>query len=102
MDPFNQILLELEQLQPVTGIIPTDVLELPDPIGSIIRLLIRRGSMTLSELAEAMGLEQPQAQQVGELLTRKGFLGKEYRSGKEPVYRAYIARMRRRNIPLEL
>lgn len=102
MDPFNQILLELEQLQPVTGIIPTDVLDLPDPIGSIIRLLIRRGSMTLSELAEAMGLEQPQAQQVGELLTRKGFLIKEYRSGKEPVYRAYIARMRRRNIPLEL
>ena len=102
METFDQILLELEGLEPVTGIIPTDVLELPDPIGSIIRLLIRKGSMTLSELASAMKLEQPQAQQIGELLTRKGFLVKEYRTGKEPVYRAYIARMRRRNIPLEL
>ena len=102
MDTFNQILLKLEEIEPVTGIIPTDVLELPDPIGSIIRMLIRKGSMTLSELAEALNLEQPQAQQIGELLTRKGFLVKEFRSGKEPVYRAYIARMRRRNIPLEL
>ncbi len=102
METFDEILLKLEGIEPVTGIIPTDVLELPESISSIIRMLIRKGSMTLPELADAMSLEQPQAQQISELMTRKGFLVKEYRSGKEPVYRAYIARMRRRNIPLEL
>lgn len=102
METFDQIMLELDEIEPVTGIIPTDVLELPDLVGSIIRLLIRKGSMTLPELAEATNLERTQAGQLGDILTRKGFLVKEYRSGKEVIYRAYIARMRRRNIPLEL
>jgi hypothetical protein len=102
MEAFEHILKELEKLEQVEGIIPTDVLNLPDPIGSIIGLLIRKGSMTLPEMAKAMKMELPQARQIGDVLTRKGFLIKEYHSGKDLVYRAYIAHMRGRRIPLDL
>lgn len=102
MESYEHILQELEKLEPVAGIIPTDVLDLPDMIGTVIRLLIRKGSMTLPDLAAAMQLEPAQARQIGDILTQKGFLVKEYRSGKELIYRAYIARMRGRNIPLDL
>ena len=102
MEAYEFILQELEKIDPVEGITPIDVLNLPDPLGAVVGMLIRKGAMTLPELAVAMKMEDPQARKIGDVLTRKGFLIKEYRTGQDVVYRAYIARMRGRKISIDL
>jgi hypothetical protein len=99
MDDYQRITDALQKIPPVEGITPIDVLSLPDPLGVVIGQLIKRGFMSLPDLTEALKMPSTQARAIGDLLTRKGYLVKEYRSGKDIIYRAYIARMRKRNIP---
>lgn len=102
MESFEHILEGLNKLDRIEGATPIDVLNLPDPLGRVFGALIRRGFMQLPDLASEMGLPADQARLVADILTQKGFLIKEFRSGKELVYKPYLVRMRNRNIPLDL
>ncbi len=102
MDDFETLLRALDQLSPVDGMTPINVLDLPDSLGRLVGELIRRGSMNLPELAVELDLSEKQARKIGTLLTRKGYVYKDYHQGEGLVYRAHLARMRKRNIPLDL
>lgn len=99
MQAYEELLKALDGLNPVDGMTPIDVLDLPDSLGKLIGKLIRDGSITLPELAAELHLQENQARKVGTLLTRKGFLYKDYRRGRGLIYRPQLVRMRKRNIP---
>lgn len=102
MESFEQLLQALHKLNRIEGATPVDVLDLPDPLGRVFGIMIRKGSMQLSEMTLEMDMPQDQVRLVADILTQKGFFVKEFRSGKELTYKPYLARMRNRNIPLDL
>jgi predicted ArsR family transcriptional regulator len=103
MPDFDTVIAQLEQLKRVEGMTITDVLQLPDTVGNLLRKIIRKSAMTMPEIAEELGLAVDESQRVCETLVEKGFLTEnaadEARGDMIKSYRVYMARMRQRNIP---
>jgi hypothetical protein len=101
MTTFAELEQQLAQLRPVKGIAPVDVLGLPDSLASSVRKMMR-GGMTLSALADELGLPLDQARQVGETLVEKGYLTSEGAESDGVMYKVYFARMRGHTISVDL
>ncbi len=101
MTAFADLQQQLAQLKPVRGIAPVDVLSLPDVLATVVRKMMR-GGMTLSALAGELGLPLDQARQVGDVMVEKGYLTSEGAESDGVTYRVYFARMRGRNIAIDL
>ena len=103
MDQFENLHHEISELETVEGTTPLGVAMLPEPLNKVLQRLIRQGAMTIEELADAMETTPEEAQHVGEHLASKGYLRVEEKEGEGGiVFRVYLARMRRQNIPLDL
>ncbi len=102
-EKFARLQQALARLEKVKGVTPVEILELPSPLDEIVREMMRRGRLTLDELAAKLELAPEEARQLAELLIEKGFLQTEERQENGGVlYKVYFARMRGRNIPLDL
>lgn len=101
MTTFTDLQPQLAQLQPVKGIAPVDILTLPDALAAVVRKMMR-GGMTLSALADELGLPLDQARQAGDMLVEKGYLTSEGAESDGVTYRVYFARMRGHNIAVDL
>ncbi|MFZ2358672.1 MAG: hypothetical protein WA040_04950 [Anaerolineae bacterium] len=103
MDQFENLHHEISELETVEGTTPLGVAMLPEPLNKVLQRLIRQGAMTIEELADAMETTPEEAQHVGEHLASKGYLRVEEKEGEGGIiFRVYLARMRRQNIPLDL
>lgn len=103
MERFESLHNEISDLQPVDGTTPLGVAALPDPINKVLQRMIRQGAMSVDELAATLELSVDQAQDLGEHLVAKGYLRTEEQAGEGGrVFRVYLARMRKQNIPLDL
>jgi predicted ArsR family transcriptional regulator len=103
MDNCESLHHEVAELETVEGTTPLGVAMLPEPLDKVLQRMIRQGAMSVEELAEALGLPQHEAQHLGEHLVAKGYLRTEEKQGEGGVvFRVYLARMRRQNIPLDL
>jgi len=74
---FDRVRAELEAAVPVRGVSPSLLLELNDPLRSTLKLLLRRGSMTLAELAGSLGIDAEEMVAVAELMVGAGFVRHE-------------------------
>jgi predicted ArsR family transcriptional regulator len=103
MNSYETLDHEIADLESVEGTTPLAVAMLPEPLDKILQRMIRQGAMSVEELAEALGLLPDEAQHLGEHLVSKGYLRTEEKEGEGGVmFRVYLARMRRQNIPLDL
>ncbi len=103
MDQFDNLHHEISELEPVEGTTPLGVAMLPEPLNKVLQKLIRQGAMSAVELAEALEMTPEEAQDLGEHLASKGYLRVEEQEDEGGlVFRVYLARMRRQNIPLDL
>ena len=103
MDRLESLHREIADLPPVEGTTPLAVAMLPEPLNKVLQRLIRQGVMSAEELAEAMEMTPEEAQHLGEHLALKGYLRVEEKEDEGGiVFRVYLARMRRQNIPLDL
>jgi hypothetical protein len=103
MADFESLWQAVNQLKSVAGVLPMDVLDMPDPLGGIIRKFVRMGGMSLAEFAVDLDMDQDQARRVGDVLVQKGYLNVEdHAQDGQVTYRIYLARMRKRSIPLDL
>ena len=71
---FQQLLDTLTEIEPVPGIMPADVLAYPRPLAAMIRKIIRKQQITLSEFAALLELSVDETKQVASLLIEKGML----------------------------
>jgi hypothetical protein len=100
---FDRMQQDLDKRVKVEGITPLDVLELPEPLRTAMNKLMRKGSMTLSELTAELNIEMVEARQLGQLLVEKGFASLvEQQADGEIVYRVRLGRTRGRSVPLDL
>lgn len=100
---FDRLQQELRKRSKVEGITPADVMDLPEPLRTAMNKMMRRGSMTLSELTAALKLKAAETRQLGEMLVEKGFLSSTEREADgEIVYRMRLARRRRRSVPRDI
>jgi hypothetical protein len=99
-EALRQRLIELDR---VNGITPIGILDLPAALHGAIRKMLK-SPLTLSELASELSLSLEETRQIGDLLVDKGFLQTEEPPTEEGTirYQVHFARMRSRNIPLDL
>jgi hypothetical protein len=103
MDRLESLHNEISDLQPVEGTTPLGVAALPEPLNKVLQRMIRQGAMSAEELAAELDLPPEDAQHIGEHLVTKGYLRTEEQAGEGgTVFRVYLARMRKQNIPLDL
>ncbi len=92
---FDRLQDEIEAREKQEGISPADLLDMPPALASVIKKIIRRNGMKLSEVAEA--LEQPpeDVQQTLNELVEKGYV-RQLEVKNEVWYKAQFARKRSR------
>jgi hypothetical protein len=91
---------DLERRAEVQGITMADVLDLPEPLSTAIKRMVRGRSVLLSEFAADLGLGIAEAQALAAALVEKGYLlYAERKHSLEPIYRARFARVQGRNLP---
>jgi hypothetical protein len=99
---FQALKQQLIGLNRVNGITPVEILGLPEDLHVAVRMMLKT-AMTLEELAGELRLTGDEARLVGDLLVDKGFLSSEEAVEDGSIrYRVHLARMRPRNIPLDL
>lgn len=74
---FARVSAELEAAAPVSGVSPSLLLDLNDPLRATLRLLLRHGSMTLAELAASLGIDAEETLMIADLMVRAGFVRHE-------------------------
>jgi hypothetical protein len=100
---FNRMRQALDERLKTDGITPLDVMALPEPLRSAMNKLMRKGSMTSSELAAELHIGTVEARQLGQMLVEKGILSLvEQKADGEIVYRLRLGRTRGRSVPLDL
>lgn len=100
---FDELMKQLQAVSIFPGITPVDILALPDPVDSAVQKILRRGPMGVAEMAAVLNLPEDEAKQIADILVEKGYLLMEERHNDgSVVYKVYFARMRGRNIPLDL
>jgi DNA-binding MarR family transcriptional regulator len=103
MDRYESLHQEIAKLAAVEGTTPLGVATLPEPFDKVLQKLIRQGAMSVQELADALDLSPHEAQHLGQHLVAKGYLRTEEQEDEGGiVFRVYLARMRKQNIPLDL
>jgi len=100
---FDRLQRELKKRPKVEGITPADVMDLPEPLRMTMNKMMRKGSMTLSELAAELNLKTTQTRRLGAMLIEKGFLSSiEQEADGEIVYQTRFARQCRRSVSLDI
>jgi DNA-binding MarR family transcriptional regulator len=100
---FDRLQRELKKRSKVEGITPADVMELPEPLRTAMNKIMRKGSMTLSELAAELKLKTAETRRLGQMLVEKGFLSSIRRKADgEIVYQTRFVRKRGRSVPLDI
>ena len=103
MADFEQLQAELMTLPQVNGVMPVDILSVPQPLGPVIRGLVKDRTVSSSELATALDFTSEQAILLGDMLVEKGYLESvEEPDAEEPIYRIRYARVPKHDIPLDL
>jgi hypothetical protein len=102
---FDRLQRELKKRSKVEGITPADAMDLPEPLRTAMNKIMRKGSMTLSELTTELNLKTAKTRRLGEILIEKGFLNStERKADDEIVYRTRFAKSRKRGrgVPLDV
>jgi DNA-binding MarR family transcriptional regulator len=90
---YERVSAELEAAAPVSGVSTSMLLDLTDPLRATLKLLLRQGSMTLTELATSLGIDLEQTPAIADLMVRAGFVRHEaIDADGSPVVRIVHAR----------
>jgi hypothetical protein len=99
---FEQLLSQIANRPVAQGITMIDILNIPAPLGGVLRQMLREGALPLSRLAQELALDEPQARALGALLAEKGVVTIEEPAEGGPAYRVRFASARRRELPSRL
>ncbi len=74
MTPFERMRQELRDWSDPSGMSPSVLLQLSEPLRGALRHIMRHGSVTFAELAALLGLSMAETESIADLLVTCGFL----------------------------
>jgi hypothetical protein len=93
---FDRMREELLAFPPASGMAPSTLLRLSEPLRGALRQVMRRGSATLDELSGLLGLADAETCAIADLMVACGFLTpSEPAADGTPVYRIHHAKRAR-------
>ncbi|MBN1993216.1 MAG: helix-turn-helix domain-containing protein [Anaerolineae bacterium] len=95
MGLFNRLQDELDSRERQEGISPSDLLDLPPALASVIKKIVRHNGMKLTQIAEELGQTPPEARKMLAELVEKGYV-RTVEVKNELWYKAQFARKRGR------
>ena len=103
MADFEQLFLAVMELPTVPGIVPVDILTIPQPLDAAIGGLVRNKSMSAAKLAEIIDVTPDEALRLANTLVSKGYLVViDSDTEDEPQFRIHYAQVPKHHIPLDL
>jgi DNA-binding MarR family transcriptional regulator len=98
---FDRLQTEIETRQRVEGITPADLLDLSPELRRIINMILRQGEMSLTEIVLELDMKPSEVKGLLDTLLEKGYL-KAFEVKGEQRYKTFLARKRRREVPLDI
>ncbi len=98
---FDRLQTEIETRQRVEGITTADLLDLSPELRRIINMILRQGEMSLTEIVFELDMKPSEAKGLLDTLVEKGYL-KAFEVKGEQRYKTFLARKRRREVPLDI
>jgi len=98
---FDRLQSEIEARQRVEGITPADLLNISPELRRIINTIMRRREMSLAEIVFELDMRPSEARGLLDTLVEKGYL-RTFEVEGEQHYKAFLARRRRRKVPLNI
>jgi len=88
---FDRLQDEINSREQPGGLSPVDLLDMPPTMASIIKKIIRKNGMKLSEIAAALNKNPEETQQALDELVAKGFI-RRVEVKQEYWYKAHFGR----------
>jgi hypothetical protein len=101
MATFDSLRDELESRPPSHGVTLPDLLDMPEPLASVLSHLLRARVMDQAELGEELGLGIAETIEIGRIMTEKGYVTVVARADDTVEYHVVTARVRGRSVPLD-
>jgi DNA-binding MarR family transcriptional regulator len=83
------------------GITPADLLALPPELRHLMNMILRRGEMGLAEIVLELDISPSKVSGLLDTLVEKGYL-RAFEVEGEQRYKVFLARKRRREVPLNI
>lgn len=94
---LDELLSALDAHQPTYGMTMTEIISLPAPLSSMFRGLVRRRTLSMSEMASALKIAPEEVGPVLERMLAKGMISPaEELEGAEERYRVVLIHTRQR------
>lgn len=92
---FDRLQDEIDSRETQEGISPADLLDMPDGLAAVVKQIVRRNGMKLSEVAELLDESPEAAQKMLDDLVAKGYV-RQIEVKDEMWYKAHFGRRRSR------
>lgn len=97
---FKSLHQEIQKRVEVKGITPIDMLSLPSPLSGVFDRIMRRGLMTVMEMADELKVTRDEARYLVDLLVSKGYLRSvDNIVHNDAAYQIRFAIKRKRKLP---
>ena len=102
MDDSERVIQEVSEIPDVDGATMARILELPEPLRSTLKDMVRGRLLTVDEVCERLCVREEAAKQVVDMLVAKGYIQATTSGEDEAVYCVVLAPIRGRSIPADL
>lgn len=102
MATFDFLRDELEKRPPSHGVTLPDLLDMPEPLVTVLSHLLRARVMNQDELSHELGVNMTETAELGRIMEEKGYVAVAERDDGTLEYHALPARVRGRSVPLDL
>jgi hypothetical protein len=93
---IHHLLKAVQSLPSSNGITATDLLLLPEPLGTALGTMLRHGSLTLAELTAHLAITPAEAEQLITLLLDRGIVEPlTQEAGTAPSYQLRLSHVRK-------
>lgn len=92
---FEDLCRDVALFAPLTRVVPSDLLPLPEPLQSALQLAYRQGHISVDELAVTLEINAEEAKLMGQILLERGYLQATSPEGGDVFHARFSGRITR-------
>ncbi len=98
---FGRLQNELDARAGAQGITMTDILEMPEPLSTVMNWMVRVGDVSLPDITDRLGQDESRARELLVSMLNKGFV-QELKTEGEARYRVRLITKPKRDVSIGL